>query len=407
MIKLMNWLKGYLRIRVQGLSVERFINLCGYKNLLLWDVCKDKDTYEMFISLEAFFKLRPIVRKTQTKVVVLQRFGLPFLMSDLKTRKVFLLGALGSILFWQISGNFIWQIEINGNHRITTEQLSDYLDANDICIGMKKDKLDIETLEKDLRMAFPDIIWTSGKIDGTCFQLSVKEGNINEALKESKVQKRYDLVAHVDGQIYSIIVRKGVPIVKQADMVTKDMVLVEGRVPVKNDDGTIRSYKYLPADADILIQFTINYEESLNEKFIEKCYTGREKNIPYLRLGKKEITLGKRPSYLVSDTIIQEHTPVLLKELKIPFVWGTNTYREYLNTETLYTQEEACAILEEKFLQFLSTLREKGVQIIEKDVKIIKENEFWTAKGEIIVAEPATQLVPAEMEDFNITSENE
>ena len=38
MVDIINWLKGYLRIRVSGVAVERFINLCGYKNILLWDV---------------------------------------------------------------------------------------------------------------------------------------------------------------------------------------------------------------------------------------------------------------------------------------------------------------------------------------------------------------------------------
>ncbi len=407
MIKLINWLKGYLRIRVYGLSVERFMNLCGHKKLLLWDVNRLDDYYEMQISLSAFYKLRPIVKKTQTKVVVLQRFGLPFFMSGLNKRKVFITGCLCSILFWQICGNYIWQIEISGNYRITTEQLSDYLENNQIHIGMRKTNLDIESLEKDLRVAFPDIIWTSGKIDGTCFRLAVKEGTQNGEEVRIEENVRYDLVSPVDGQIYSMIVRNGVPIVKQADMVTKDMVLVEGRVPIKNEDGTVREYKYFPADADITIKYTITYEESLVEKYIHKCYTGRVRKVPFFRFGEKEVSMKRSPSYLVYDAIIQEHTPRLFQDLKIPIVWGTNTYREYLNMESLYTEQEACAILEEKFQQFLSTLSEKGVQIIEKDVKIVKENHLWTAKGEIVIAEPVTKLVPAEMENFDTASENE
>ncbi len=402
MVGMINWLKGYLRIRVSGLSVERFINLCGHKNILLWDVCPCEKFYEMFISVKAFRSLRPIVRKTQTKVVILQRFGLPFFIAGLNRRKVFLFGCLLSLWFWQISGNFIWQIEISGNYQITTEQLSDYLEEQQIKVGVLKKSLDIEALEKDIRIAFPEIIWTSGKIDGTSFQLAVKEGKLLEQSVPHEEGIRYDMVAHVDGEIASMIVRSGVPLVKQGDSITKDMVLVEGMVPVKNDDGTIRDYLYVKSDADIYIQHSILYEDMLPKKYIIKSYTGRVKTVPYIRIGEQEWTLRRNPSYLVYDTVIQENTHPLFKDLKIPLLWGTYTHREYLNMETLYTETEVSEILEEKFLQFLTTLSEKGVQIIEKDVKIIENDNTWTATGKIIVAEPVTNLVP-----FEITASEE
>ncbi len=396
MVGVINWLKGYLRIRISGLAVERFMNLCGNKNLLLWEVSRYDGYLEMFISLQAFRQLRPIVRKTHIKVVILQRVGLPFFMSNLNRRKVFLFGGIFAVWFWQVSGNFVWQIEISGNYQITTEQLSDYLEEQQIHIGMLKKQLDIEALEKDIRIAFPEIIWSSGKIDGTTFLLAVKEGNGLEVVLTEEVKEQYDLVAHTDGEIESIIVRSGVPLVKQGDMVTKDMVLVEGKVPVNNDDGTVREYLYLKSDADIYIKHSIAYKDTLQGKYIEKSYTGRSKVVPYVRIGENELTLRREPSYLVYDTVIQENTHQLFKDLKIPLLWGAYTHREYLNMESLYTQEEASGILQEKFLQFLTTLSEKGVQIIEKDVKIVKDNDVWTAIGEIIVAEPVTTWVKVE-----------
>ena len=78
MIALLKYIKGYVRIRVWGLSPERFMNLCSNRDILLWDIVKDGDIYTMCISLRAFYQLRPIARKTGTRVVILQRVGLPF-----------------------------------------------------------------------------------------------------------------------------------------------------------------------------------------------------------------------------------------------------------------------------------------------------------------------------------------
>ena len=41
MVELLKNLKGYLRIKVWGFSPERFINLCGNKDILLWDIVKE------------------------------------------------------------------------------------------------------------------------------------------------------------------------------------------------------------------------------------------------------------------------------------------------------------------------------------------------------------------------------
>ena len=73
MINLLKFLRGYVRIRVWGFAPERFMNLCSSRNILLWDITKEKDVYEMCISLGGFRKLKGIARTTRTRVVILKR----------------------------------------------------------------------------------------------------------------------------------------------------------------------------------------------------------------------------------------------------------------------------------------------------------------------------------------------
>ncbi len=405
MVGVISWLKGYVRIRVSGLSVERFLNLCGHKNILLWNVVRGERYWEMCISISAFRRIRPIVRKTGTRVVITERCGLPFFVKKMNGKKVFLFGLIFAIFFWYASGNFIWRIEYEGNYKITQEQLMDFLDENKVSIGTLKKSVNIEQLEKDIRIRFPDIIWTSGKFEGTTFHLAVKENDGIQPQMQYAEDGGYDLVAHVDGEVYSMIVRKGVPLVKQGDVVTKDMVLVEGRIAVKNDDGTIREYLYEKSDADIYIKHTITYEDILNTRYTKKIYTGREKKCIYVRLGKKEWFVGHTKPYLVYDVVMQETTPAILKDLKIPLLWGKYTYREYQNTECLYGEEEASEILGKNFLQFLATLEEKGVQIIEKNVTIEKSMDIYKMSGEITVAEPVENRIPTQIEELPMNTE--
>ena len=107
MIRLLKYIRGYLRIRVSGFSPERFMNLCSNKGILLSNIVREGDVYYMNINLKGFWALRPIVRKTGTRVVVLQRYGLPFFLPKLLKRKVFVGGLVFAVAFWLWSSLFI------------------------------------------------------------------------------------------------------------------------------------------------------------------------------------------------------------------------------------------------------------------------------------------------------------
>ncbi len=183
----------------------------------------------MNISLKGFYKLRPIVRKTGTRVVITKRYGLPFLMVRIKKRKIFMVGLLGSFLFWIWMSGHIWSIDIMGNYYITTDLFQDFLADNKIKAGIKKKTVDIESLEKEIRTHFPMVTWTSLRIDGTKLVVQVKENDLLDLKQDNQeVQEGMDLVAPKEGVVISIVTRTGVPKVKAGDVVHKGDVLVEG-----------------------------------------------------------------------------------------------------------------------------------------------------------------------------------
>ncbi len=191
-----------------------------------------------------------------------------------------------------------------------------------------------------------------------------------------------------------MIVRSGVPVAKIGDIVEEGTLLVEGRVPIYNEDATVREYKYITADADITVEHSISYQDTLPATYIQKTYTGRRSTRPFLRLGSREVKFPMERPYLVYDTVIQGHTPMALEKLSIPVSWGQYVYREYMNVEHEYTLKQAEALLVEKEMQFLATLEEKGVHIIEKDVKIEESSTCWTMEGWILVDQLTGRLVP-------------
>lgn len=399
MLGILQFLKGYVRMKIWGVSPERFLNLCSNKNILLWDIRKDGDIYTMCISLSAFLQLRPIARKTGVRVVVLQKFGLPFLLPGLLKRKIFIAGLLLCVTFWISSYRFVWDITLEGNYQITQEVFTDFLASQQVRVGMRKTDLDISTLEREIRRAFPEVTWTSARLSGTRLEISIKENDAPILEEPKPVEGGQNLVSEYAGVITSMIVRSGVPMVKIGDVVEEGTLLVEGRVPIYNDDATVREYLYITADADITVEHSVTYQDTLPTTYIQKSYTGRRSTRPFVRLGGREIKLPQERPYLVYDTVTQGHTPMLLEKLSIPLSWGQYVYREYMNVEHEYTLKQAEALLVEKELQFLATLEEKGVHIIEKDVKIEEGSVCWTMEGWILVDQLTGRLVPIAAEE--------
>ena len=399
MIALLKYIKGYVRIRVWGLSPERFMNLCSNRDILLWDIVKDGDIYTMCISLRAFYQLRPIARKTGTRVVILQRVGLPFFVPVILSRKIFCLGLILCVAFWIGSSNFVWDIECNGNYQITDDVFMGFLKEQDVKVGMLKSKLDIEALEKEIRRSFNEVTWTSAKLDGTKLIVDIKENDVPliPAIKEDQGGK--DLISQYDGTVVSIIVRNGVPKVAIGDVITQGMVLVEGRIPIYNEDTTVREYQYVTSDADICIRHQMSHREVLPFDYIKKEYTGREKAGYYFRLGEKELKFTMEHPFPVYDSLIKEQSFRVMKKLDIPVSFGKITYREYQNVEYRYSKEQAKELLLQKINNFFVTLEEKGVHIIEKNVRIDTESNQWVLTADLTVDEAVGELTDIPIEN--------
>ena len=91
--------------------------------------------------------------------------------------------------------------------------------------------------------------------------------------------------------------------------------------------------------------------------------------------------------------------PTVFEKLSVPFLWGSITYREYRNVEYKYTDSQAKKLLNQKINKFFSDLEEKGVQIIEKNVRIDTDNEQWILSADLIVEELAGKKVDTVMDE--------
>ena len=105
--------------------------------------------------------LRPLVKKSRTRVRILKRHGLPFFLYRYQKRKMLFAGMLCGIILMYIMSCFLWRIDIEGNQQITEGQITKYLETIHIANGTKISSIDCKELAAMLRRQFEMFTWVS------------------------------------------------------------------------------------------------------------------------------------------------------------------------------------------------------------------------------------------------------
>lgn len=398
LISLFRYIQGYLKIRVTGYSPERFLNLCKNKKIAVWGLEAGHNSYDMYIKVAGFRKLKPILRKTQTKVSILERFGLPFFFHRYRKRKLFFIGIFSCLLIIYSMTFFIWNIDLEGNQTITDDVLIEYLESEKIYHGMAKRKVDCEQIVKDIRKNFDEIIWVSASVDGTRLFINVKE-NADTFVESEEEAVPSDIIADKTGTVVEIITRNGVPQVSIGREVAQGDLLVSGTVDVLNDAKEVVSHNFVTADADIILRTVVPYEDYIEKKYTQKVYTNKKRSLVYLKLGQRTLQLGiQKNKFEHADTKTKEKQLQLGENFYLPIYVGTKKIYEY-ELETLeYTKEELDTLLKKNFDQYCKELEENNVVILDNNFQITHDEKG--AKGEATLTLLETAGIRRKIVDF-------
>ncbi len=405
--RMVRYTKGYVKIRIEGYSPERFLNLCSHHNIYLWGLTPREHAYELYMNLDGFRKLRPLVRKTHIRIQLVRRYGFPFFVSKYKNRSVFFIGFFLCVALLFLYSSFIWDIHFEGNEKWTNEALVEFLKTKNVSPCMKKSQIDCAKIVRDIREEYNDIVWVSASIEGSRLKIQIKE---NEDLFQ-EIQKEdspNDLVASSSGVITQIVTRAGVPQVHVGDTVEKGQLLVSGRVEVQNDAGEVIGYQYQQADADIYANTQIVYEDSVSCSYHEKSYENSKRKQFFIQIGKWKVRLGMlKNSYQEYEVHTKEKRVKLGENFSLPISYGWITIQPYVSEKKNYTTEALKKQLRENFEYFSKELMEKGIQIYKNDVKIHVSEKSAVAKGTLFLNQRITQKADTEIIEVERKSEDE
>ena len=357
-----NYIFGYVRISIEGYYIERFINICTSKKIVIWNLKREAGIKLFFnAGINEFRELCKIAKKTQCKIKIEDKKGIPFILHRYKKRKIFAGFLLAIIVVIAISSNFIWNIQIEAQDDEEFENIEQDLEAVGLKVGTAKSEIDTKEIMNKLRLKRDDIAWVGMELKGTNMIVKlVKADQKPEIVDDSEY---CNIVSDKEGIITKINVQNGTANVKVGDTVKEGMVLVNGWM-----EGKYTGVRYVHAKAEI--EAKIWYTENITIPYnaTETIETGEEEVNYGIKLNNFEINFPKGVSkFEFYDTIKEEKKFKLFSDFYLPISIIKETKKEVKKEQKEYNVDEA------KSLGIQQLEQQLDEKIVDKD-KIVNKN---------------------------------
>lgn len=380
-------LSNYVVVEVKGGCVERFINLCRFNGICMWDICNCHDYVKVNMSKKDFMKIKTFVIKSGVHIRILKKQGAGFMAFRYRKHYSFLLGTFISMVLVKIMSLYVWNISFTGNTEYTDELLIKYLKEQAYDTGMKIKDIDCDGIESSMRNQFENITWVSAQISGTRLIIHIKENDGTRQVYDYAQKQQSSLYADYDGTVVSIITRSGTPMVKVGDTVTVGQEIVSGYIELCNDAGEVVSIEEVGADAKVVIRTEIPYTDTVLRNREEKVYTGRTKSRKIIGVADKSVKLGfdfKR--FQEYDCVTESSNMKLSQDFCLPVWYGECMYYEYNLEPVQLTDSQLELQLKNRLIAYLHKLEQNNVQIYSNRVNIKLDSNSGIMDG-IIEAE--------------------
>jgi similar to stage IV sporulation protein len=210
-----------------GREPERVINMALSRGIYLWDIRRNEaGKFTFKARLGGYKALSRLVRRCGCRMKITQKKGAPFLFMRLGQRKMLVAGLLLFCVTLYLLSSFIWFIEISGNEKVKTEEITHFLAMHGVKVGAPKSGFMKDKVTEQMLAEIPRLAWAGIQVRGSGVIIEVSEKALVPAELESEAA---DLVAAQDGRIEELLVMKGVPLVWEGDLVQKGQVLVAGK----------------------------------------------------------------------------------------------------------------------------------------------------------------------------------
>lgn len=340
LIRLVQFLLGWVEWEAEGGFPERFLNLAAREHIPLTRTRRQGISLFGGCYARHYHRLRPLARRSGVRLHLTARHGLPFLTRRYRKRVGLAVGMALYVLLLQIFPRYIWSIGIQGNGNVPAAHIEEVMADLGVKVGVPRTSVHLREIQLQAIESLPELSWLAVNLEGCIAHIEVNE-RITAQLPPDLSQPT-NLKASCDGQIISTRIVDGQAVVHKGDAVVKGMLLASGIVDtaggplLKHARGEVMALTTRSFTVQIPLQETQNLPQ---EEGIFR---------PTLQLFSLQIPLytsGQLPKDC--QEIVQDH-PLTSRGIRLPLGFTNRYYYPIKPTVIRRTPERAAALAQQQ-----------------------------------------------------------
>ena len=375
MQKIINYLRGAVRLELTGAFPERFLNLCAVEQLSFWGAeQRDAHTLRVTVAVQDRGRARELAERAMCQAEELGRYGLPAFLRRFRRRYALLAGLGISLLALCILSNFVLVIDISGNKRVSEGEIRGALDRAGLRVGSYAPGVNERELVNRALLELEGVGFLTVRISGIRAEVVVRE--MPEKPEITDLSRPADVVAARDGLILSVGAKAGEKQVQAGDAVLRGEVLISGLVT--HQDGAsqrVRASRQVRAEGAVWAITHRTVRRSIPLEAVGKGAAEKVGRRFALRVCGRRINFYRNGSFSGENyaKISREYKLTLPGGRKLPITWLKTEVIRWKAKRVKLKKGSAEQFLKEKLAEELQqelaegTVRSKDWKTTERD----------------------------------------
>ncbi|SHH92551.1 similar to stage IV sporulation protein [Sporobacter termitidis DSM 10068] len=349
MKKAVNYIRGSVRVFVECPYPERLVNVCAQNDIEFWDLERVSPTVvHITMHIHGYRRLGALAEKAGFEIRQVQKTGVPFFLWKLRKRYVLLAGMLLMFLtVWGLS-MFVWEIDVQGNETVSSQEILASLKELGVGIGSFGPTISSEAISNDMLLKIPELSWIAVNVRGSHADVLVRERLPKPDILDEKAPTM--VYATKSGIITKMSVLEGARVCAEGSTVQAGDILVTGVM-----DSLSSGKRTVHAMAEVYARTWYELSAQMPLETTAKTYTGEKKTKTAVILAGKRINFyfNGGISFAHYDKMTTENTLKLPTGNILPVTIVKEKYSEYTTSGARLAILKADQILQKDLLDRL------------------------------------------------------
>lgn len=406
MIHWSRFLPGFCYIRIRGESVERFVNLAMERNVKLWDIRRETDSWTAACSLYSLQALRHIGHQTGCFFTIEQEKGLPILYRHLRRRKGLALGVLIAFFLLVLFSHSIIDVRVTGDlpRDLTEERVLELAAEYDVKPAVWPGRIDYQAASEAILRQEPSLTWVGFQKNGVVVTIEV----VPREEPTPQLGEAGNIVAVKDGYLRELLVFKGQQVAVVDQPVKAGDILISGLVQPVETDGSLAAGFTVAAEG--IARGSVWYEATgyAGYTVAEPAPTGEMTAALTVTWDERSYQLWGSREHDYRDAVVEEGDCFTLSLFNHTLSGQWTLFREVRAELVQMTEDETLARAKEEAMAQIMSKVPPGAKIIDRrfepcasvegvvGVKLIVETYEDLGKFVLMEEAPEDALPPTE-----------